>query len=779
MKYWLALTLCLSLYGLDISIQSGKENSSPYSVLHLREVHPFGCREIRNDFNEVSRIERTIGKIKSLPAINSPHFSFSQTDALLIISAKTKMALFPIDFNLLTTSYVYKSAIKPVKHWTIVGYKDKLPILGEKKSSPDALNIPIALTQKSYPYVGGLDLSGNPIKMKNVQDVNDFMDLKKAYANKDYRKVIYLARDIVKKHPNTIFANELALYQLRAHHHRGEFEKVLELSKPFLRQYSNDPNVAEVLAYTANAYAQLGQNSDSDYFYDRLFDEHMEDPFVHVGMYLKAKHLEVMGGSKKAAKYYREALSRTKDVELASACAFELAQYELGGEQPKKANDFIDKIAKVNPDYFGEVRLESLAMIEVLVGKNEYRNAAKITQALIGTVPHKSQEHQAYLKNLGFFYEQAGDKTKALEKYNEYITLFPYGEFIAQVKRAKDGLFFEKEEPKGTAGEKKYNELIERYGDDSIGKMALYKKAQLLFKEKKYDDVLKMDSELFKLDSSAYPEANGLVAKSAAALSQKKLQEGKCVQALSLQKIYKLVLAPQWDGLSFECSMKEGNFPVAQELLKKNSKHKEMASRQVWLYRTVKFHFAQGDYKKAKDVGSDLLALLESFKNPPLNDIVRTLFDAAQRSGDEIGMIKNIKGCETLFGVDFKDIERYSAMVALGVKRKDEALVQAYAQKVMSLQKRTSTFTQSPFIEFTLAQSFMNQDKNKEALETLKSLDAQKLVAEKRSRQKYLMGSLLMKMKRDGEAKVAFNASIKADKNSAWGKLAKDALGLL
>jgi hypothetical protein len=300
-----------------------------------------------------------------------------------------------------------------------------------------------------------------------------------------------------------------------------------------------------------------------------------------------------------------------------------------------------------------------------------------------------------------------------------------------------------------------------------------------LFKEKKYDNVLKMDSELFRLDSNTYPEANGLVAKSAAALSQKRLQEGKCAQALSLQKIYKLTLAPQWDGLSFECSLKEGNFPVAQELLKKNSKHKEMKSRQIWLYRTAKFHFAKGDYKKANAGGNDLVALLESFKNPPLNDIVRTLFDASQRSGDEIGMIKNIKGCETLFGVDFKDIERYSAMVALGVKRKDEALVQAYAQKVMSLQKRTSTFTQSPFIEFTLAQSFMNQDKNKEALKTLKSLDAQKLVAEKRSRQKYLMGSLLMKMKRDGESKVAFNASIKADKNSAWGKLAKDALGLL
>jgi tetratricopeptide (TPR) repeat protein len=173
------------------------------------------------------------------------------------------------------------------------------------------------------------------------------------------------------------------------------------------------------------------------------------------------------------------------------------------------------------------------------------------------------------------------------------------------------------------------------------------------------------------------------------------------------------------------------------------------------------------------------VTLLESYKNPPLNDVVRTLFDASQRSGDEIGMIKNIKGCETLFGTDFKDIERYSAMVTLGVKRKDEAMVQSYAAKVMNLQKRTSTYTQSPFVEFTLAQSTMNQDKNKEALEALKSLDARKLTPEKRSRQKYLIGSLLMKMKRNNEAKIAFNESIKVDKKSAWGKLASDALGLL
>ena len=73
----------------------------------------------------------------------------------------------------------------------------------------------------------------------------------------------------------------------------------------------------------------------------------------------------------------------------------------------------------------------------------------------------------------------------------------------------------------------------------------------------------------------------------------------------------------------------------------------------------------------------------------------------------------------------------------------------------------------------------MNQEKNKEALAVLKGLNTIKLNPEKKSRQQYLIGSLAMKMGNKIEAKAGFNASIKADKTSAWGKLAKDALGLL
>ena len=780
MNRWLLLLFIgLPLFGLNLSIQSGKEEGEPYSVLYLRDAKPFACTEFRNDFKEVVRIECARSGTSPLPKINNPHFTLSQTPTSLVITSKTKMALFPIGFNLLNASNVYHSDTKPINRWTIIGYINNLPMVSAPKSNPNAINIPIPLTKESYPFVGGLDLKGNPIKMKNVQDVNDYMDLKKAYKAKDYKKVLYIAKDVLEKHPNTIFANELMLYQIRALHYRGEFEKIIQLSKQFMRQYSNDPNIAEVLAYTANAYSQLGQNIDSDYFYDRLFTEHIEDPFAQQGMYFKAKHLEILGGGQKAAKYYREALSRTKDVSLASACAFELARIEMANGNFQRAKEFIDKIAQANPSYFGEVRGQSLKMIEVLQGHKEYLTAAKITQSLIGTVAHKSQEHQAYLKNLGTFYSQGGEKTKALEKFNEYIKLFPYGESINEVRRAKDGLFFEKEEPKGAKGEQKYDELIERYGNDSIGRTALYKKAQLLFKEGKYEVVLKMENELYKLDTTAYPEANALISKSAALITQKKLQEGKCSEALSMQKMYKIKLLPRWDGLTFECALKMGNFPIAKSLAQKNIKAKEIKSRQLWLYRSTKLHFALGEYKESAKAGSDLVALLEVQKNPPLNDVYRLLFDGAQRSGDANGMVKTIKGCETFFGNDFKDVERYTQMVSLGLKRKDDVMVQTYAAKVIALQKRTSSYTQSPFIEFTLAQVLISQEKNKEALAVLKSLDARKLTTEKRSRQQYLIGSLAMKMGRNTEAKTAFNASIKADKNSAWGKLAKDALGLL
>jgi tetratricopeptide (TPR) repeat protein len=667
----------------------------------------------------------------------------------------------------------------PVKRWSILGYSGNIPLLGKTVKTTDALNLPIRTPKEMYPYVGGLDLKGNPIKMKRIQDVNDYMEIKKAYKSENYSKTLSLAKQTLDKYPNTIFKNELLLYQIRALHFLEKNEELLVLAKQFVRQYSGDQAIAEVLAYTGDAYSKIGQTGDSDYFYKRLFTEYDESPFATQGMFLKAQQLEVLGKQKEAGQYYRQVLEKTKDLDLASAAAFKLATIDIAFGHLDKAKTYIDKIVHANPDYFSKVREESVSMINTYAENKDPKTAAKITVCLMEQSTPKSDEHQSLLKNLGLLYAASEEKEKALARFDEYLKLYPYGAGAEEIKHAKDGLFFEKSEPKGKEGIKKYNDLIDRYGNDPVGQKALYKKAQLLLKEEKYQEVLDIESDLYRLNTKDFPDINTIIGQSAIALTKKKLQALKCSEAMTLHKMYRLKLQPQWDGLTFDCALRMGNFPVAKKIATPHLKASTITERQVWLSRLAKVHLQLGEYKEAMRAGKEATALLEAQKNPSINSVYRTLFDAAERLGDDVKMIEYIKGCENAFGTDFADIERYTQMVSVGLKRKDEAIVQNYANRVVALQNRTKTYTQSPFIEFTLAQSLINQEKNNEALEVLKSLNARKLTPEKRSRQQYLIGSLSMKLGKTAQAKTAFSAAIKADAKSAWGKLAKDALGLL
>ncbi len=366
-----------------------------------------------------------------------------------------------------------------------------------------------------------------------------------------------------------------------------------------------------------------------------------------------------------------------------------------------------------------------------------------------------------------------------MKRFNEYLETYKDGEYVEEIRRAKDALFFGEGEGNTTQQIQKYDDLIERYGSESVGRKALYKKAQLLLKEGKYKEILDVENDLYKLDSTDYPETNAIISKSAIGLMKERLKEGKCVEAMKLQKMYKIKLLSQWDESLFTCALKTTQYASAKKIAQKHLKSPSIKERQVWLSRMVKTQFGLGEYKEAIKGGNELISLLESEKNPPLNDIYRVMYDMAQRVGDGEAMIRHVKAIESAFPNDFKDIERYTQMVSLGLKRKDEAMTQTYARKVIALQNRTKSYTQSPYIEFTLAQSYQNLGKDGDALSVLRTLNGRKLTNERRSRQQYLIGAIEQKLGNRRQARDAFNASIKADKNSAWGKLAKDALALL
>lgn len=784
MRYWILLSLCLPLFGLELSIQSGKEGGEKYSILHLRDSAPFSCQPTNNEFGDTTRIECRFPNTpkQSFSPIDNTHLSVSASSTakgyLITILPKSKMKLLPINFNLSKESQTFQNDVKNATHWSVVGFQNRAPLLELSAPSASAINFPVKVKKNPLPFIGGLDLKGNPIKIRRVQDVTDYMEMKKAYAAKDYNKVLDRASGTLKEYPNTVFKNELMLYQIRAYHQLGEYEKVLAASKKFLREYAGDPSVAEVIAYTANAYSKLGQVVDADYYFDRLFDEQSESPYAVLGMIFKAEQCMVIGDSKKATMFYQKALASTADVEIASKAAFKLAQIEITNGNTKKASEYVEKIATANPNYFSQEYADASTMASTFADRKDPKTAARITEALLNKTNPKTDEHQILLRNLGLHLAKAGKRNDALKRFNEYLETYKYGEFVEEIRRAKDGLFFEDGDKNTTKEIKKYNDLIDRYGEDSVGRKALYKKAQLLLGENKFKEILDMESDLYRLDSTEYPQTNAIISKSAIGLTKTYLKEGKCVEAIKLQKMYKVKLLDEWDESLFNCALKTTQYPTAKKIAQKHLKAPSLKERELWLYRMIKTQFGLGEYKEAIKGGNELITLLGVEKNPPLNDIYRIMYDAAQRVGDGDGMIRHIKSIESSFPNDFKDIERYTQMVSLGLKRKDETLMQTYGQKVLILQERTKTYTQSPFIEFTLAQSYQNVGKDTDALRVLKGLNAQKIVNEKRSRQQYLIGAIEQRLGHKREARDAFNASIKADKNSAWGKLAKDALAL-
>lgn len=138
-------------------------------------------------------------------------------------------------------------------------------------------------------------------------------------------------------------------------------------------------------------------------------------------------------------------------------------------------------------------------------------------------------------------------------------------------------------------------------------------------------------------------------------------------------------------------------------------------------------------------------------------------------------MLESIKNIEDIFSIQSQDIERYLSVMAVGSNLKDDAIVIKYGTIVMQIQKKSQTYVQTPFVEFTLFQAYINKEDYNQALDVIASLNDKELSISQRARQKYLLGFTYNKLWREKEALEAYNEAIKADPKSSWAELAKSA----
>ena len=205
------------------------------------------------------------------------------------------------------------------------------------------------------------------------------------------------------------------------------------------------------------------------------------------------------------------------------------------------------------------------------------------------------------------------------------------------------------------------------------------------------------------------------------------LENRQCQNVLTISNEYNITLSSKWDNGVYECAMMGGDYLLSKTVAQRNLDSTDLKERKKWLFRYIKVDFATGNYSDVLDASKELITLIEDDKVSEYNEVYRILFDTYERLEDKDKLLNAIIKIQDIFGDDYKDIERYISVMAMGSERKDDNIVIKYGEEVVKIQNSSSSYAQSPFVEFSLYQSYINTEELNKALKIIKSLDTVEL----------------------------------------------------
>lgn len=779
------------LYALSINIQSGKEQGQTYATLHIQETTPFICQEDKNDFFEVTQIECFFTKAPhtSFNPLKNAFFSVAsyETPTLYVIRIKPieKIKLYDMIDSIAQKHRIDHEPKRQAKHWMVVGFKEHLPLIQEHHVPSNGLNFPIDFFKSDLPIVGALGLNGKPIELDQVEDVSDYLDIRKLFKRGLYDQAMSLIDKVLQNDPNSIFKSEFMLYKIRILMLNEAYDDVIEHSKAFLRNFSADEAIPEVLLMIADASSKMGMVIDAEYFYDRLLTEHYESKEATKGLIHLGAHALANGDGAKALKYFKEALKKAETKEVASEAASKLANYYLAKGRSKDAAFYMEKIAKANIAYLLEDYDRTFEIAKEFSDHEAYKEAANFMMYILNSMEQSDRNYEPLLYQIAVWYDQANENAKAYQLYKRYSDQFEFGDYKNDVEVRMDKVLFKMGEANKTKELALYNTIEEKYAQEEIAKKALYKKAELLYQMQSYQKVLDLQPRLNRLDLKRYPKSKELVLESAKALAKKSLDAKDCQRTILLLRNYGFTMSNENAQALYSCSMQESDYRHAVEIASEHIKDKALDKRIVWLYDYVIASSKAGDQKSVYVAGQDLLTLIDMDKKSQQAyqakraKIYKAIFHAALALGYEEKAIAMATELEKLHGLRFEDIEIYVNVVHIAKARKDFTMLETYAYKVINLQKKAHSYSQSPAIEFLALSALKKLQKNQAAHELLKDLSLRIKTAAQGARIFYELGNIALQLGKKKEAKAAFIKSSNADKNSPWSKLSRDALKML
>lgn len=779
-----------SLFSLEIEMKEGKENGSRFATLNLRYHDDFVCIPEYDDFQEIDSIVCDIEAEPSNPVRPIKNLFFDvklkiwKKHTKLIIIPKENTLLYSSDYDLSTIDYFKPRKNKrSAKHWVIISHQSEEPPFIEyvDKYNPDIINFPVSLKSNPFPYVGALDIDGNPIKSKQTSDISSYLQIKKSFKDEKYEYTIREIDKMLTEFPYTIFKSELLLYQLRAYFKLEQEQKIINLAKEYLRNFSADTAVPEVLLYTAFAHSRLGLMSDSHYYFDRLFTEHLDSEFRNMGFIYYGDDRVLSGKRKEGIKFYEKALYETKKLNIATKAAYRLGNIYLKSREGNTSSSYFDKIITGNPTYYDEDYKLSYQLAKDLAHLKQFKTSSDIMRIILeGKVYDETENYEPMLKDFAVWLDKSENREEAYNTYNKYLETYDYGLYDALIRENRDRLLFFRDENNNSKRFTNYNKLIDEYRLDSdIGKQAIYEKAKLMHKTEEFGMVLDMENDL-RTAEKKYPEIENIIKDSALKVATKKLIDKKCEESINMMDNYSLSFDNSLDLKLYNCSMSSGKYETAEEVVKRNMGKKEESSLLDWNYRYSQILIKTGRYKEFIKSSNDVVYLMNLDRSDEYLNIYYDRYKAFKilRQDDEV--IESVEKLKQYFKGSYKNLQPFKTVVNIAKKRKDDLLMERYGYQIIKLQEKLNTYVETPAIELVLITALKHQKKFQEAQEvSLKLLKHSDLKPDIRARAYYELGHSYQQLGDMKRAKESFKSSSEASPSNVWGKLSKDYLELL
>ncbi len=741
MRILFSFLLFVFSFGLEINVDYAKN----YEILTLYNTFPFHCMRLQKEV--VCEFDKT----PSTPVFKADTIYFSinpifKKKFFLDIKVKKPFVLKSLGDNLYNAPLIGKK-IKKSRKWVIL-------VGVSLKEDNKGLNFYYRNSPKLY--VGTIDENGNPINInQEAADVVKYFELQKFFLQG--KDILDDLDSFLKKYSHSVFIPDVLFMKLKLLDKKNMPDNVIKLGKEWIKKYSFNENLPKVLLLIAKNYTKLGFLTDASYFYQRIIIEYPKSDEAYLAMIYWADQLYMTGESKKALILYKRALYSTKNMEVASLAAMRLAQRYMDKGDIKTAIEYYKKVYEANKDFVLRDKLKAFDLAKNLASHKMYSFAIDIGSDLLKRLKKLDDLYEPLEYYLALWaYE---DKNYKLSAYyiNEYLKNFPYGDYSDKIGDLRDKVLFEVPDDNVTAQLQKIDEVIEKYKGLPIAKKALYKKVMLLYKLKKYKEILSLKDEILKLDEFKDGKFLEKVAKE---YVKELLKKKKCFKIVKLLKEYKIKLEKKYDDEIYKCAMKTKNYSLASIVCNKYLTSPDDKVFIKWMKRKIDALWGMGDYE---DVITGVDDLCEAAKEC-LEYKLKKFF--------ALWKLKRFKeALKVAYELDKYDDIRVSdvfiKVVNYALSHNNPLLAAQYAKKIIYLQNKYHTYVYSPFVEFTYAQYTKNK---KEAIKVLKSL-LKRVKGEDKARAYYMLASL-------SENKDYLKKCIEIKGSKLWRGLCEDALNL-